>query len=228
MLIFIDSKAPEKSKKNLRKSGEVIEFNTSGICYDAISGHPDVFFFQHPSGLIIAPNTPKKYKDILSQNGIEFVEGKLPVGKVYPETAHYNALFTTYGILHNSNLSDPTIIGLKAKLLNCKQGYVRCNTIQVGDMFLTSDRGIENLLTIHSIEVYYVEPQYIVLQGFRNGFIGGCCGIWEKNLYFCGSLQSIPNKDNIIARIHSEGYTIVELNEGPLIDVGGVFFFRPK
>jgi hypothetical protein len=228
MLIFIDSRAPEKAKRELGKTGEVIDFETSGICYDAISGHPDVFFFQHPSGLIIAPNTPKKYKDILIKNGIEFSEGKLPVGKAYPDTAHYNALFTTDGIIHNRNISDPTIKKLIAKSLHCKQGYVRCTTIQIGDVFLTSDPGIEYLLTNQSLNVCYLNPQSIVLDGFRNGFIGGCCGIWQKNIFICGSLHSIPNKDYITTYIHSEGYSIVELTEGPLIDVGGIFFFHSK
>jgi hypothetical protein len=224
MLIFIDSKAPEAAKLILRNTGKVIEFETEGLCYDAISGHPDVFFFQHPNGLIIAPNTPLKYKNILKDNKIQFIEGELPVGIVYPQTACYNALYTSYGVLHNSNFSDSAIKRLQAKTLHCKQGYVRCNTIKVGDLFLTSDHGIESVLIKQSFKVFHVDPQSIELKGFRNGFFGGCCGIWEKKLYCCGSLHSIPNADELIKLIHHEGYSIVELNEGALIDVGGIFF----
>jgi hypothetical protein len=228
MLIFIDRKAPEKAKINLRKMGEVIDFETSGICYEAISGHPDIFFFQHPEGLIIAPNTPEKYKSILNQNGIAYNEGELSVGTEYPQTAHYNALFTKYGILHNNHLSDPAIKGLYAIPLHCKQGYVRCTTIQIADMFVTSDQGIGKLLRKHFLEVHYIDPQKIILQGFRNGFIGGCCGVWEKSLYLCGSFRSISNNSNLINLIHQKGYNIVDLYDGPMIDVGGIFFISPK
>ena len=70
MLIIIDNKLPEAAKKTLSAFGEIIEFSTSEITYEAISGHPDVFFCKTDKTLVVAPNLPQQYKSILKKNNI--------------------------------------------------------------------------------------------------------------------------------------------------------------
>ncbi len=225
MLILIDKKAPEAAKARLQKVGEVVEFSTSGICYEAISGHPDIFFFQHPRGWVVAPNTPEKYIKLLKEKGISFLMGDKPVGKQYPETARYNALHTHNGILHKSQITDNQVKRCHEKLIHCNQAYVRCNAIKIGDWLITSDRGIERILLSESRNVLYVSPQNIVLQGFENGFLGGCCGMEQKKIYFCGAIGNLPQSDEIKNIISGEGWEIIELYDGPLHDVGSILFF---
>lgn len=228
MLILVDKKAPEAAKASLQNEGEVVEFSTTGICYEAISGHPDIFFFQHPKGLVVAPNTPVKYVNIMKDKGVSFTMGHLPVGSHYPHTAHYNALYTHRGILHNAGITDPKVKICHQNILQCKQGYVRCNAIEVGRWLLTSDKGIEHTMLKESRDVLYVSPQYIVLQGFKNGFLGGCCGIHQKKVYFCGSIDNIPQFDIIEKIIRDEGGEVIELYEGPLQDVGTILFLNTR
>jgi len=204
--------------------GQVIDFETHGICYDAVSGHPDIFMFKHPGGYIVAPNMPDRYKEILHKQPFSVTEGSLPVGLSYPQTAHYNALYTSDGILHNKNITAPEVQVTSSGFIHCQQGYVRCTTLKVGSIFFTSDKGIERTLLAKSLKVFFVNPQNIVLQGFKNGFFGGCCGIWEKNIYFCGTLKQYHFSKSLISAIESEGFNIIELYNGPLIDVGGIFF----
>lgn len=224
MLIIIDKKAPEAAKERLQEVGEVVEFSTSGICYEAISGHPDIFFFQHPGGLVVAPNTPDRYINLLRERGISFEKGDLPVGKQYPETAHYNALYTHNGILHNIYVTDNNVKKWHKKMIHCKQAYARCNAIEIGNWLITSDKGIERTLLNESRKVLYVSPQNIVLQGFENGFLGGCCGMEQKKIYFCGSIGNLPQSNEIKTTISGEGWEITELFDGPLHDVGSILF----
>ena len=65
MLILLTAKCPKLQKKNWQPYGEIVEFATEGITYEAISGHPDIFFCPTPAGLIVAPNLPEKYFKIL-------------------------------------------------------------------------------------------------------------------------------------------------------------------
>ena len=92
MPILIDGRMPLAAKEKLRQFGEMIEFATEGITYEAISGHPDIFFCPTPNGLVVAPNLPKKYFDFLLKFSISFTLGKNPVGKIYPDSALYNRL----------------------------------------------------------------------------------------------------------------------------------------
>jgi hypothetical protein len=226
MLIFIDERAPEKAKRQLSVFGDVIPFATKGICYDAVSGHPDIFIFQHREGLILAPNTPEKYKTILRSNGVGFVEGNKPVGSNYPYTAHYNALFTERGVLHNKNICELTIVEACYGIVHCRQGYVRCNTIKIGDVYYTSDRGIEKVLQKGLFKTCYVDSQKIILQGFDHGFFGGCCGVSEQSVFICGEVLSLKDGEMLKQKITGSGFQIVELCKGPMIDVGGIFFIK--
>ncbi len=228
MLIFIDNKAPNEAKQELARLGEVVNFQTRGICYEAISGHPDIFLYQHPAGLIIAPNTPEKYKHILQEHGVDYLEGESPVGAKYPFTAHYNALYTPFGVLHNHDICDPVIQQTHHTLLNCKQGYVRCNTILLGDRFFTSDRGIGKALTIQKRRFYDVDPQGIELQGYSSGFFGGCTGVYNQRVYICGAINRIKDYPVLVDAIHAEGFEIIELYNGPIVDVGCIFFLYTK
>ncbi len=226
MLILLDYRAPEKARKKLQDIGEVVSFKTEGICYDAVSGHPDIFLFQHPCGCIMAPNIPEFYKKTLLRHSPSLTEGSLPVGISYPQTAHYNALYTENGVLHNKKFSDPELLKFSSSgFINCQQGYVRCTTIQIGSTFFTSDKGIERTLLAKAMTVFYIDPQNIVLQGVNNGFFGGCCGVWEKNIYFCGALKYFQNHHYLVTAIENQGFNIIELYNGPIIDVGSILFF---
>ncbi len=110
MLIIIDSKSPEPSKKKLKKYGDLLEFSTSYITYDSISGHPDVFFCKMNDKLIIAPNTPEKVIEYLGLKGIDFAKGEKGVGRKYPDSAIYNAVVTEKNLIHNIQITDKSII----------------------------------------------------------------------------------------------------------------------
>jgi len=227
MLILIDDRAPDEAKQQLALLGKVIPFATKGICYEAVSGHPDIFFFQHPGGLIVAPNTPEEYQSVLRDHGVSFVQGTRSVGNFYPYTAHYNAIFTHKGVLHNQSICDPALLEAGSGIIHCRQGYVRCNTILIGDIYYTSDRGIGKVLQNEFFDICYVDPHQIVLKGFKHGFFGGCCGVLNQKVFICGELSSLNDGETLKQSITRSGFEIVELCKGPLVDVGGIFFIHP-
>ncbi len=225
LIILVDKRISEPAFKALKKYGKIIPFETSGITYSAISGHPDIFFCQTNETLVVAPNTPADVKVQLTKHGIHFLEGRNHVGKAYPFTAQYNAMITEKFLIHNSKYTDPVILSNCGHLevIEVNQAYTRCNLLSLGnDKFIASDKGIEKTLQKKGSEVLYVDPKGILLPGFKHGFLGGTCGIYKDKVFIIGSLDHFPEGKKV--RKFLSGYEIIELYEGPLFDGGSILF----
>ena len=227
MLIIADNRIPDDAKMNLRKQGEIIYLETTGITYESISGHPDIFFFKFNKRLVIAPNLPEKYKLLLKGRKIDFIEGEQPVGEKYPGTAAYNAVLSEKYLIHNFRYTDPTLttIAQDYDLIHVNQGYTRCSLLSLkDDHFITSDQGIKRVLERHGIDVLYVDPSDIKLPGAKHGFFGGCCGICNETVFITGNLSNFSDGDKVRYYLTNLGYSIEELGDGPLFDGGTLLF----
>ena len=253
MLIIIDQKISASAKEILSSYGVLMELQTENITYPAISGHPDIFFCQAPGKLFVAPNLPQKYFDQLKEHQVDFITGELPVGPEYPASARYNAVATENYLIHNFRHTDFTITRALEdhQLIHVDQGYCRCNLLPLKeDHFITSDMGIFKVLKglhpkgtpsqrdsipkglqpegtpalITFPKVLHVSPESILLPGFAHGFFGGCCGIREDKVFINGSLSFHPDGGKIKEYLTFLGYAIVELGDGPMMDVGSIFF----
>ena len=91
-----------------------------------------------------------------------------------------------------------------------------------GEKFITSDVGIFKQLKKNNLDVLFVEPKGIILKGFKNGFFGGCCGVENNRVFIAGSLSYFPEGGKINKFL--DGFEIIELYDGPLLDVGSIFF----
>ena len=221
--IIADSKMPEEAKKNLKKIGNVLFINSTSITYDSISSHPDIFFFQKDDALIYAPNAPKKIVKELKKRKINLIEGEKEVGKKYPETVPYNAVGIGNLLIHNLKHTDSKILSSYENQIHVNQGYTRCNLLALNEnCFITSDEAVsrqlsaisnvngqqttDNRLCSHEsfvetygrtseyISVLYIDPKQIKLEGQKNGFFPGCCGVWKNNLIVCGSTKNLKEK----------------------------------
>ncbi len=227
MLIIIDEKIPEQAKDRLRKYGELLELQTSGITYEAISGHPDIFFHQTADKIIVAPNLPENYLHELNRAGVEIIMGEQGVGKKYPASSSYNAVSTPGYLIHNFSNTDAVIkrLGENADLIHVEQGYTRCNLLAIDDdHFITSDEKIKKVLDRFGKESIYINPEGILLEGFRNGFFGGCCGIYERKVFIIGSLKNYPENNTVKKYLASLNLEVIELYDGPLFDGGSILF----
>ena len=227
MLIIIDKKIPAEAKEKLKEYGELLELETDGIVYDSISGHPDIFFCNLEDAIVYAPNLPEKYLEPLKERGIKLIKGELPLGKKYPETAKYNAVFTGDTLYSNFRYTDSVItnnIG-DAELTHINQGYARCSLIPLGnDNFITSDEGVKRTLERFDKNALYVNPEEILLPGKRHGFIGGCCGVYAEKVFFIGSLSHLQDGEKVKQFINESGLEVVELYDGELFDGGSILF----
>ena len=226
--IIADSRMPEEAKKNLKKLGNVLFLNPTEITYNSISSHPDIFFFQKDDALIYAPNAPKRIIKELKKRKIKLIEGKKEVGKKYPETVPYNAVGIGNLLIHNLKHTDETILSSYENHINVNQGYTRCNLLALNEnAFITSDVAVgTRLATSVHYSVLYIDPKQIKLEGQKNGFFPGCCGVWKNNLIVCGSTKNLKEKAELDKFLKDNNFNLIELYDGELIDVGSIFLIE--
>ena len=229
--IIADSRMPEEAKKNLKKLGNVLFINPTSVTYNSIASHPDIFFFQKDDALIYAPNAPKRIIKELKKRKIKLIEGKKEVGKKYPETVPYNAVGIGNLLIHNLKHTDETILSFYENHVNVNQGYTRCNLLALNEKaFITSDLAISRQLSAvnsqsqsSTVKVLYIDPKQIKLEGQRNGFFPGCCGVWKNNLIVCGSTKNLKEKTELDKFLKDNNFNLIELYDGDLVDVGSIF-----
>jgi len=226
-MIICDERLPYPAKVRLTDFGELIEIHTENITYGAISGHPDIFFCPVGDVIVVSPALPSIYTDIFNAHGINWMHGLKPNTFNYPESAIYNAVVTDSLLIHNLVITDP-VIKAKAgtrKQIHVNQGYTRCNLLPLpDDVFITSDNGIYSVLTGEGLDVLYVNPNGILLNGFPNGFIGGVCGVKQDKVFIAGSLSQYKEGQKIRDFLALHALTPFELYDGPLFDGGSIFF----
>ncbi|MFH1001089.1 MAG: hypothetical protein V1783_09645 [Bacteroidota bacterium] len=229
MQIVIDKRVPEEAKAKLAAYGNLIEFCTAGICYSAISGHPDIFFTQYENTLICAPNTPTEIINQINKRYLNVVFGDNEIVSKFPQTAFYNALITEKYIFHKNKYTDASIprsFPDKA-FINIPQAYTRCNLIELpGGVFITSDKGIEKTLRQQNFEVAYFSPNHILLPGMPNGFIGGALGSFLNKLFIIGNPSFHSWGSEFISFVKKQKLEMICLYDGPFFDGGGILFLE--
>lgn len=229
-MIIASALMPEEAKKNLAEMGEVVWLEPNEAVYPSISTHPDIFFFQYDSDkLVFAPDTKSEYVAALHKAGIKMTKGKTRLGNAHPETVHYNACATRNTLIHNIKHTDIRILDIfkEKRKINVKQGYTRCNLVALNEnAFITSDHGIKEELLRQGFEVLYIDPHQVRLDGHEYGFFPGCCGVWRNMLVVCGSIENLREKNELEEFVRRNNFTIKELYNGELVDVGSILFLN--
>ncbi|MGA2822626.1 MAG: DUF6873 family GME fold protein [Bacteroidales bacterium] len=234
MLIIVDKKIPGEAKEKLsayllvrQTDGNILELETEGIVYPAISGHPDIFFCKTPQVLIVSPSLPNNYLQKINEQRLQYVLGNKASSIQHPASVHYNAAVNDHYLVHRLEYTDPVILQNchTLKKIPVKQSYTRCNLMLLkDDHYITSDRGIHKNLQRSGLEGIFVSPEGILLPGFPNGFIGGVMGLLNDSVFVIGSLSHFSEGAVVKKFLEELNYRIVELYKGPLFDGGGILF----
>lgn len=228
MIAICDFRLPKGHKERLSQFYNVIEFSAKGMVEEPLEGHPDIFICQKENHLIVAPNISSDFLNHLKISEIEFSFGVNEVGFSYPEIARYNNIITQNFILCNTKTCDSVFLKMSdnQKLISVKQSFCRCSSFALADDFIiTSDAGIYKKLQAEEIGSVLFSDKDIILEGYKNGLLGGCLGLDKTNgrVLVAGSLERYSEGKKLKNLIHSHNFEILELGNSPLIDVGGIF-----
>ena len=178
--------------------------------------------------VLLSPYQPE-LKVQLSQLGLTVLTGPV-LEKEYPRDVPYNALrLGNHYICNHRTVS--AVARSHWQKLGCreiavKQGYASCSTCVVDERsIITADAGIARAATAAGLCVLQIRPRFIQIPKYDTGFIGGCSGRTDDAVIFTGKLESHPDGAQMRSFIRIRNLQIVELADGPLIDIGGMIVF---
>lgn len=194
-----------------------------------VCDHADMLFHHlGDNSLLVAGELPQQTCSDLRSFGTNVLKAKRAMGDAYPEDCLLNGLRLGRRLFCNRKAIDEAIIDACEKscvqVIHVNQGYTRCSSAIVNEhALITSDNGLARAAALEGIDVLKIEPGNISLPGYLYGFIGGACGLVDKNsLAFAGELKTHPEKNRILGFIRNHGVQVLELCKGELRDIGGI------
>ncbi|EGC84050.1 DUF6873 family GME fold protein [Anaerococcus hydrogenalis] len=189
-----------------------------------ISDHPDLSLFKlDDKNIVVDESVYDYYKKYLKN--INLIKGE-KVGSKYPLDAIYNIVRFKNFYIHNNFTEKNISLYFDQKNIRhlfIKQGYTRCSMLVFNENLLTSDMGIFKKLK-NILPITLLKEEKIPLDGFDQGFLGGCFGkIDEKTLLFNGNIERLNSYDIIKNIVVKENLNLLYPDTN-LIDTGSLIW----
>lgn len=130
-------------------------------------------------------------------------------------------------IICNKSILTGEIVDLlpKKTVIDVKQGYSKCSVcICSRNTIITDDISVYNaVLQYDNINSLLVEKGSVHINKYDYGFIGGCCGLIDKNLLlFNGDLSLHSDFDKIKNFLYDNDINYIDIKGKPLTDIGSI------
>ena len=145
----------------------------------------------------------------------------------YPDDCLLNfADIGEYIICNRSILTEEIVKYLPNKaIIDVKQGYSKCSVCICGyNTIITDDKSVYNaVLQYNNINSLLIEKGSVRINKYDYGFIGGCCGLIDKNtLLFNGDLALHSDFDKIKKFLYDNNVNYIDIKGKPLTDIGSI------
>ena len=229
-LVAIGERYFDVLKKPLNDLGsEIFLLNDSKILPKAVCSHADMLICHLGHEIILSKEVffDGKSKDQLHSLGFKVFEASKKTKKDYPGDINLNVLYTGNVLCHNLNYTDPKITEIlkerDIKNVNVKQGYTKCSVAVIShNALITDDARIYAALNEH-FDVLLIEKGDITLENYNYGFIGGCCGLIDRDkIAFTGRYDKLKNKKQIDLFLEKHNVTPVFLTSCDIFDIGSM------
>ena len=232
-LVVVSCALPCRAAEILAKKFSVLALPPDSDIDAPVSSHPDMIVCRIGTRIFLPRSYAVCYPEIcdaLSSAGkYNVVLSDSPRSAKYPHDISLNCALTNSPecgkkLICLSKHTNPDIIREAREhsygIVNVRQGYAGCSCLVSDKAVLTSDRGIYSALRARSVPVFLCPCGSIRLDGYSHGFIGGCGGVYENDLYLFGDEYPAEVKD--FAEYSS--LNVVPLIRAPLTDYGGMKF----
>lgn len=149
-------------------------------------------------------------------------------GDKYPDDVRLNCAVIGNKVICNSKTISKEVFEYFERnsytIINVNQGYSKCSVCIVDEnSIIIDDKSIFTAAQNFFNDVLLVSKGSVQLNGYNYGFIGGCCGKTDKyKLAFNGTLESHTDYKLIVDFLNKHNIECIELNSGPLTDIGGI------
>ncbi|MCQ2483703.1 MAG: hypothetical protein MJ168_00055 [Clostridia bacterium] len=233
--LFLSDSEPVVVEKLRRLGYDTLVCRPNNDITDSVSTHADCALFSPDNKTYFCEQG--NYSNIV--NYFTKGEGQLINGDItiipingikspYPDDVRLNCKCFGKNIICNTNYISKEIADFAhfntCDLIHCNQGYSACSTVKLSDnAAITDDSSVYNTLSSIGIDCIKVSKGSVKLKGFDYGFIGGCCGLTEKNkIVFTGSIDKHADAELIKSFLSKHRVEYINLTDGELIDIGGI------
>ena len=236
-MVIVSELLPKACIAQLRAYGfETIPLPADPRLPRPVASHPDMLLFLSDQTLI----TDQTYFRDFARTQIEYICRKAnlslqltdePPAHQYPSDIRFNAARVGTHLFTHPTHTSPAVLSLARQhhwnIISTKQGYARCSVCPISDhALITSDPSIASSAKQNGLDVCEIHQGHISLPGYSYGFIGGCCGITNHLLFFSGSIDLHPDRDQMISFMRDHAITPISLSDEPLFDAGSLFFVK--
>lgn len=217
------------SESLLKHSINTITLHSAPGFSSSLKDHADIQLCQIEDHLFIHPLFDSLTGEKISKYS-KIIKCSKPISEAYPSDALYNACYTGKYLIHNLNYTAQEILDFckdrNIPLIHINQGYARCSILPVNpEAVITADKKSADVIRKSGLDVLLIQNGFINLEGFKYGFLGGCCGIYNNIIYFAGNLNKHPDNEKILSFLEKYGKKAEFLSE-ELIDIGSIFFMN--
>lgn len=188
--------------------------------------HADLSFCYLGDGVAVcAPEAYEYYLNELSFTNLKLVKGEKRVGCNYPLDAAYNVAIVGKRLYCKVTVCDSVLLrtaeAMGYEIININQGYAKCSVCPVDEnSAISADMSFYKKAVQGGLEVLLITNDSILLEGFDNGFFGGCAYMAKKSVMSVkGSFKSLPQYEKIKEFLHKRGIT-AETGSGYVTDFG--------
>ncbi len=195
-----------------------------------VASHPDMLIWCHGSRIVTFKDylsVAKSLFDTLYRAGFEIIPTEETPLPCYPNDIHLNCATVGDYIIGNKKYISKQIADIAEKeglkILHTNQGYAKCSTLTVSkNAIITADTSVTLTAKAEKIHALKIRAGFVGLDGYDTGFIGGATGVTDKEVLFCGRLDSHPDGEIISRFCLEHGKAPVSLCDEPIYDYGTV------
>jgi hypothetical protein len=191
---------------------------------DPVSSHPDMLIYRLSSGAVLTyTGYYNENRSLFDRLGCEVITEDILPGKTYPRDIYMNALRLGDTVYGRIDVLSQYILNDSKRKVYIRQGYARCSACIIDQgALITADFCIASAASSNGAAVTLIESGNIKLEGYDYGFIGGASGQLESGIAFFGDVMTHPSGEKITAAVLSRGMDVIKLDDGMLVDNGGL------
>ena len=211
---------------------KVVQVAENSLLDTPVSRHADILGnYVGKSTFLVDKNQDELCNFIKNNNGKTVIIENIK--SPYPNDCLLNfADIGDYIICNKSILTEKIAEFIPQKeIIDVKQGYSKCSVcICKRNTIITDDISIYNAVSQYdNIKSLLVEKGNVSIGKYDYGFIGGCCGLIDKNLLlFNGDLSLHSDFDKIKNFLYDNGVKYIDIKGKPLTDIGSIIPITQK
>lgn len=234
MIILADNRINASALSSLSSlTEEILLMPGADYLQEGVASHPDMLLFIGFERIFCHRRYFDKNSELISRisayTGYEICISDEHTDEKYPHDVLFNAVILGKRLICNTKTVSKLILSFAEKYgyetVHVPQGYTKCSVAVVSDnAIITSDKAIPGICSSFGIDVLTVAEGHISLPPYDYGFIGGSCGTYGDKIYFCGSIEKLPDAERIKEFCRKHGKTAISLSLDTLQDVGSLLF----